>query len=497
MLSAGVLAAGVVGLIPTAEAASVKSDTLIIAESAAPLTFDPTQSDAISTWYPWALAYDSLFRVKKDGSYAPMLAKSWTISADRLTYTFKLRSGVSFHNGDLFTADDVVFSYERLIAKGIPYVKARFATLTSIKAIDDMKVQLQLSAPDAGFMNNLGDPFEVGVAILSRKAAAKTNPATKMIGTGPYEMVGYTPDQSLTLVRNNNYWGTKAKTENLKILYMPDQNAQVAAIRANKIDLMFPSVTSVKALEGSKVAIKQIQTAIIIQLEINSEFNPALSKLKVRQAIAHAIDRKEIVSKALLGAGVPSTHIPSSLKYAVRIADLPTYTFNPELSKQLLDDAGYSKGLDITLDVFATAPPEILRFAQVIQSQLKVVGINVTIVNGDFATWLAKFNTGKFAILANWTSYKADPIWYLKVRPGRSGTTPLEIAAMEAKIQGAQQKDIPSLLSEYEKLQASVVWPNLAIAAEALWVATNRNVLGTSVENTMSRSFLTGVSVYK
>jgi peptide/nickel transport system substrate-binding protein len=218
---------------------------------------------------------------------------------------------------------------------------------------------------------------------------------------------------------------------------MPDQSAQVAALRAGKVDLIFPSAESVMALKGSKVVIKKIQTAIIVQLEMNSEFNPALSNLKVREAIAHAIDRNAIVSKALLGAGVPSAHMPSSLKYAVRVADLPNYTFNPALSKQLLADAGYSKGLDITLDVFSTAPPEIFRFAQVIQSQLKVVGINVDIVN------------------------------------------------------------IPSLLADYEKLQASEVWPNLAIAAEALWVATRPGVVGVGIEYTMSRSFLTGVTVSK
>lgn len=501
LITVGLLVAGLVGWSPAAnaiqKATSVKSDTLVVAESSAPLTFDPTQSDAITSWYPWPLVYDSLFRVRKDGSFAPLLARNWVVSADRLTYTFNLRKGVKFQSGDPFTADDVVFSYQRLLTKGVPYAKARFPTFVSIKALSTLKVELKLSAPDAGFMNNMGDPFEVGVAILSRKAAATTDPATKMIGTGPYEMVSYVPDQALTLVRNDSYWGVKPKTKNLKILYMPDQSAQVAALKANKVDMIFPSAESVMALAGSKVVIKKIQTAIIVQLEFNSEFNPALSNLKVREAIAHAIDRKAIVTKALLGAGVPSAHMPSSLKYAVKVAELPNYTYDPALSKQLLSEAGFAKGLNITLDIFSTAPPLILRFAQVLQSQLKEVGINVEIVNGDMATWLAKFNTGKFAILANWTSYKADPIWYLKVRPGRSGTTPSDIAAMEKKIQGAQQKEIPSLLRDYEQLQASEVWPNLAIAAEALWVATARGVTGVGIDYTMSRKFLTGVIVNK
>jgi peptide/nickel transport system substrate-binding protein len=128
LLTTGLLVAGLVGWIPAAnavqKATSVKSDTLVVAESTAPLTFDPTQSDAITSWYPWALVYDSLFRVRKDGSYAPMLAMSWAVSADRLTYTFNLRKGVKFQNGDPFTADDVIFSYQRLLDRGVPYANA-------------------------------------------------------------------------------------------------------------------------------------------------------------------------------------------------------------------------------------------------------------------------------------------------------------------------------------------------------------------------------------
>jgi ABC-type transport system substrate-binding protein len=470
---------------------------LVVAESTAPKSFDPTQSDVIASWYPWALVYDSLVRVITDGSLAPVLATKWSISDDRLTYTFQLRRGVKFQNGDALTADDVVFSYQRMLTGGIPYTKARFPTLVSIEATGALEVQFKLSAADAGFLNNLGDPFEVGTAVLSKKAASATNPATMMMGTGPYKMVSYVPDQKLTLVSNDKYWGVKPKTKNLEILYMPDQSAQVAALRSGKIDLMFPTAESLRALSGSHTVTKNVQSATIVQLEFNSEFNPALAKLQVREAIAHAIDRKGIVSKALLGAGVPSAHLPSALAYAVAPKDLPNYTYDPALSRRLLAEAGYANGLDLTLDVFSTAPPLITSYAEVLQSQLKAVGINVTIINSDFATWLSKFNGGKFALLANWTSYKSDPIWYLHVRPGRSGTTPSDIAAMETKIQGATQKELPSLLQVYEKLQAASVWPNLAIAAETQSVTTRLGVTGVNPQYQMTRSFLGGVTVKK
>lgn len=467
---------------------------MALAETTPPTTFDPTQAGDIATWYAWPLAYDSLIRVR-GAEFEPMLATEWEASPDGLTYTFQLREGVKFHNGEVLSPDDVVFSFERMLETGIPYVKARFPTLESIEAEGDMGVRFTLSGADAGFLNNLGDPFEVGAAILNEKAATETDPATKMVGTGPYKMTNYVPDQQLTLVRNEDYWGEKAATENLKILYMPDQAAQTAALRAGQVDLMFPSAESVRALESGDVEVKEVLTSGVIYLEFNNVHNPALADLRVRKAIALAIDREAIVKNALLGAGEPSGHLPPDLPYAIPPKELPNYSYDPDQARSLLAEAGHADGLQLTLDIFSTAPPHILRYVEVLQSQLKDVGIDAKIVNGDFASWLAKLQSGEFDILGNYASYKADPIFYLKLRPVQGGEPPAEIAAMEAKVQAAKQEDVAGLLAEYEVLQAEHVFPNLGIATQKQWIAVRPGVGGVEIDNTMSRSFLANVTV--
>ncbi len=127
----------------SAMAAGPSGTQITVAEPTKPDTFDPIAHSDFNNWYVWQLAYETLVVVKPDGTVAPQLATSWKSSPDRLSYVFTLRGGVKFHNGSALTADDVVFSFERLMAKGIPYAKARFPNLASVTAIDPGTVQFR------------------------------------------------------------------------------------------------------------------------------------------------------------------------------------------------------------------------------------------------------------------------------------------------------------------------------------------------------------------
>ena len=205
---------------------------LVVAEDVPPQTFDPTQSSQIRTWYAWQLVYEGLVIADLQGNIKPVLATHWTVSPDKLSYEFDLREGAAFSDASPVTADDVVFSFERLASGGLPYAKDRFRSVKAIRQINDRRVRFELIEPDAGFLLNLGSPFLVGSAVLSRKWAEEHNPKTEMMGTGPFRMVAYAPNRELQLVRNDGYWNkaAAARVAKLTIRYMPEQSAQIAGL---------------------------------------------------------------------------------------------------------------------------------------------------------------------------------------------------------------------------------------------------------------------------
>ncbi|MGB4136543.1 MAG: ABC transporter substrate-binding protein [Microbacterium sp.] len=479
---------------PTPEdtAAEPHATELVVAESVAPKTFDPIMSDVVATWYPWALAYETLVTATESGEILPALAETWSLSDDGLTYTFVLREGVTFHNGDTFDSGDVVASFTRLLNDAVPYVTSRFAALKEVRATDEKTVEFVLSQRDAGFLTNLGDPYAVGSAILSETALQSGDPATEMIGTGPYKMVAYKPDQELDLEAFDGYWGDAPANETLRIVYLPEQSAQTAALRNGQIDVMFPTAESARTLTGGQIKLESILGGTVSQLEINVDKNPALADVRVRNAIALSIDRKAIVDNALLGEGAPSAQIPASLGIAPDLATLPNYSRDLDAAKKLLADAGFADGIDLSLLTYGTASEAQKRWVEVVQSQLAESGIRVTIESLDFAAWLERFNGGDFELLANFTSYKADPLWYVKIRPGRHGATPTALEGVEGKILSApSQEEYISLIQDYQVQQATLSWPNISLAAEQARVAYGPGVTDASTPPvSMTRTFL-------
>src|SRR5512140_2744632 len=154
---AGMLVLGLLAAAPgMAQTAAPK--TLVVAEDVVPQTFDPTQSSQIRTWYAWQLVYEGLVRADASGKIVPVLATQWTVDPAQTTYEFTLREGVKFADGTPLVADDVLFSFQRLLEKGLPYAKDRFKSIDSVTKVDDQRVRFKLKQPDAGFLLNAGSP---------------------------------------------------------------------------------------------------------------------------------------------------------------------------------------------------------------------------------------------------------------------------------------------------------------------------------------------------
>lgn len=491
---AGVLTLTLAGL----PAASVYAeDTLVIAEDIAPQTFDPIQSSQIRTWYMWQLVYEGLLLAELDGNLKPMLATSWTASDDGLTYDFTMRAGAEFSDGTPVTAGDVVASFERLKAEGLPYAQDRFKSVKSIEALSEGVVRFTLSNPDAGFLLNLGNPFVVGSAIMSSEWLKSNNPKTSMLGTGRFELVSYSPNQELVLSRNENYWNAdrSAKAHNLTIRYMPEQSAQIAGLVSGQIDLMFPSAESMLQLSRmDKIFTKSVASVNTIRININTNKEP-FSNVDFRRAMSLALSRKDVVAGAFLGEATPSAPVPPAYSWGSAPADLKYQQRNIELAKELLTKAGYPDGVDITLNHLAGYASYLDRFSEIIKQNLADAGIRVKIEANQTAVWLDKQNTANYDIMTNEYAYQADPMFYMKPRPGRQGPNPPQMQALIEKAQTGPADEYTSNLADLERMQDDLVFPDITVASRNAWVAFTNKVDGDTVNPSaiLSRTFFADI----
>lgn len=478
-------------------AAQGSSGRLVVAEDVVPQTFDPTQSSQIRTWYVWQLVYEGLVRADVSGKIVPVLAAQWNIDRAQTTYDFTLREGVKFADGTPLVADDVVFSFQRLMEKGLPYSKDRFKFLESVSKLDERRVRFKLKQPDAGFMLNLGSPFVVGSAILSQKWAQSHDPKREMMGTGPFTMVSYAPNTQLVLKRNDNYWNRDgmAKIADLTIRYMPEQSAQIAALKSGQIDLMFPSAESKLQLRGdASVTTVQVSSTNTLRLNINTN-RPPFNNVDVRRAISLALNRAEIVQGALLGEGTPSAQLPPSYAWAPKLSELKYQKHDVAQAKALLAKAGYPNGIEFTLNHLAGYATYLDRLAELVKTQLAQAGIRVTIQANQNAVWLDKQNKADYEIGDNEYAFQADPLFYLMPRPGRQGPTPAEMTDLITKAQNGPVDAYNAQLVKLAQMQDDLVFPDIALVARNAWVAHGGKVRSATPDATLSRTFLANVTL--
>jgi len=356
-----------------------------------PPSLDPTTGGAAaairSTTY--GNIFEGLTKIDKDGAVLPQLAKSWDISADGLTYTFHLQEGVKFSDGSDFDSADVKYSLDT--ARGENSLNAQkqlFAKIASVDAVDPTTVKVTLSGPQGDFLYNMG----WGDAIIVTEANAANN-GTNPIGTGPYTLGEWVKGDHLTLVRNPAYWGAAPPIENVTVKFISDPAAAVASILAGDVDLFggFPApeaLDQIKADDRFTVTVGTTQGETV--LAWNNGKAP-LDNIKVREAIAHALDRKAIIDGAQFGYGTPigSFYPPGDPAYI----DLTAISnFDPEKSKALLAEAGVK---DLTLSL-KLPPASYARAAgPIIQQELANVGIKVDITNVEWADWLQNVFTNK------------------------------------------------------------------------------------------------------
>jgi peptide/nickel transport system substrate-binding protein len=334
--------------------------------------------------------FEGLTRIGRGGEVLPALAESWDISEDGKVYTFHLNEGVKFHDGTDFTAEDVKFSLDRARADDSTNAqKPLFAAIENVEAVDPHTVRVTLSHPQGAFLYNMGWGDAVIVAPESADAN-KENP----VGTGPFKFDNWAKGASITIVKNPDYWGEQVALEKAEFRIIPDAAAAIPALLSGDVQA-FPNMPAGDALP-------QIQSDPRFEVVIGStEGETILStnngkapfdNLKVRQAMAHALNREEIIAGNGSGYGTPigSHFSPGNSAYI----DLTgTYPYDPEKAKALLAEAGHPDGFSATLKL---PPPAYARDGgQVVASQFREVGINLEIIPVEWADWLDQVFTKK------------------------------------------------------------------------------------------------------
>ncbi|MBV8618377.1 MAG: ABC transporter substrate-binding protein [Curvibacter sp.] len=367
-----------------------RKEAVVIGMTLEPPGLDPTAgaASAIAEVVQYNL-FESLTKIHADGSVTPLLAESWEVSPDLKTYTFKLRQGVKFQNGEPFNAAAVKFSFDRAGGeKSTNKDKRVFADL-STQVIDEHTVVLLRKEIDPDFLFVLG---QATAAIVEPKSADGN--AAKPVGTGPFQLQTWNRGSSIVLSRWDGYRNAAAiKLRRATFRFISDPAAQVAALLAGDIDA-FPRVTprSVPQFKGNpqfQVVVSGSRAKTI--LAINNKKKP-LDDVRVRRAIAAAIDRKAVIEGGADGYGVPigSHYVPGALGYVDTTGVNP---YNPDKAKALLKEAGISTPLELSLILPPT--PYARQGGEVITAELAKIGIVAKTQNVEWAQWLSGVYTNR------------------------------------------------------------------------------------------------------
>lgn len=370
-----------------------------------------------SKMFEGLLAYDIDMNLK------PALAESWEVAPDGLSVTFHLRKDVKWHDGQPFTSKDVAFTAMKIWKVLHPRNRVTMSKVTEVETPDDHTAIFRLSGPAPYLLSilNGGESQVVPQHIYDGADVAKNLVEKSPVGTGPFKLKEWRKSQAIVLDRNSEYWQAgKPYLDGISFRVIPDESARATAFETGEVQygVLNPvspcaakRLSSLPNIEIDKRGYQFFGTRYMLELNLR---NPILAERRVRQAIAHAIDRQFILKNIWCGNGTLSTGpVPPQLKQFYT-ADVAKYDFNPKKAEELLDAAGYKRGADGMRFKIMHDPlpfgPDYMRTAEVMKQNLKAVGIDVEIRSQDTPTWLRRIYTDNdFDMTSNTLSALPDP----------------------------------------------------------------------------------------
>ncbi|WP_339494033.1 ABC transporter substrate-binding protein [Pseudomonas sp. RA_105y_Pfl2_P56] len=439
------------GLLASAPFASAATN-LVFCSEGSPAGFDPGQYTTGTDFDASAeTMFNRLTQFERGGTAViPGLATKWDISDDGLTYTFHLREGVKFHTTPYFkptrefNADDVLFTFNRMINKDDPFRKAyptefpyftdmgMDTNITKIDKVDDHTVKFTLKEVDAAFIQNMAMSFasiqsaEYAAKLLKEGRAADIN--QKPIGTGPFVFKSYQKDSNIRYTGNKDYWKPDdVKIDNLIFAITTDPSVRIQKLKKNECQItLFPRPADLKALKEDQ-SLKMPDQAgfnlgyiaynVMDKVKGSNEPNP-LADLRVRQALDMSVNKPQIIDSVYQGAGQLAVNAmpPTQWSYDTTIKDAK---YDPEKAKELLKEAGVKEGTEIVLwamPVQRPYNPNAKLMAEMLQSDWKKIGLNVKIQSYEWGEYIKRSKGGENqAMIIGWSGDNGDPDNWLNV----------------------------------------------------------------------------------
>nr|WP_325194877.1 ABC transporter substrate-binding protein [uncultured Oscillibacter sp.] len=349
-------------------------------------SLDPHKAVAAGTKEVMFNVFEGLMKPTSTGDLIPAVAEDYTVSDDRMTYTFTLREGVKFHNGETVTAEDVKYSIDRCAdtSEGDPLVEA-FSVIQAVEILDERTVAITISEPSNEFISYMT------TAILP---ADYDQQDTAPVGTGPFRFVSRAAQDSIVLEKFDEYWGTPAYLDKVTYKIIENADSIMMSLQSGAIDL-FAHLTSTQVAQlGDDFYVEEGTMNLVQALYLNNAEKP-FDDVRVRQALCYAVDKQAIIDMAFDGYGSPigSSMYPAFGKY---FDDSLTnyYTKDVEKAKSLLAEAGYPDGFEMTITVPSNYQPHI-DTAQVLVEQLKEINVTAKIELVEWGTWLSDVYAGR------------------------------------------------------------------------------------------------------
>jgi peptide/nickel transport system substrate-binding protein len=401
------LLSGVLLLLPSCSQAPDPNTLIMIIESS-PTNLDPRvgidgQSERIDE-----LIFDALLTRDEHFNVQPGLAESWE-NPDPLTYVFHLHRGVTFHNGQQLTSRDVKWTFDSLLEGKIRSTRAvAYRFVDRIDTPDDSTVTFHLTQPYASLLWNLSEG-SIGIVPYGSLDEITRQP----VGSGPFKFVSAEQDKELIVERNDNYWGAKTGLARVRFVVVPDPTTRALELRKRSADVAINALTAdtVVALESEpNLQIERGPGTILSYMAFNTR-DPLLRDVRVRQAIACAIDRAPLLQYIWRGFAQPASSVLPVQSWAYDAAAIG-FTYDPEKARHILDAAGYrlQNGVRFHLTMKTSTEESTRLLAAVLQQQLRDVGIVLDIRTFEFATFFADVTRGAFQLYSlRWIGGNEDP----------------------------------------------------------------------------------------
>jgi peptide/nickel transport system substrate-binding protein len=380
---------------------------------------DPVQMlpfGAVTTESQWAreFVYDSLVAWDKDINVQPALAESWETPDDN-TWIWNLRQGVRFHNGQEVTAEDVKYSMDLQADPPAPGVPSPFypRTIESVEVVDKYTIKFNTTGPDPTVLGYLA--WSRYSPIVPAGLYDQINVQTEAIGTGPFSLVEFVPNDRVVYTRNTEFWNPELPyLDDLTLKVLPDESARVAALRSGAIVGCTVSADTARQLQNDPdltVLIGLFAAPRVLQFTIKDDSQPWSNKL-VRQAVSRAIDRQVIIDNVYGGEAELSGPIPPGYgDWFLPNADLAQYLYyDPEEARSLLAEAGYADGFEITLH---SRVDDFALISEIVQAQLAAIGVQVNVIVEEISTFATRVGEGNFDWCTTGRGMRHDPTGFL------------------------------------------------------------------------------------